>query len=408
MLLYWIWFAMLSGLSGYQKARLLERFSTPEELYHGGWEQLPRGLDPQEQEALEKKDLTQARQILSVCQEKGIGILCYGDRAYPEKLKNIPHPPMVLYYRGKLPQWEERPLIGVVGTRKASSYGLQATRRISAQICACGGLVVTGGAAGIDTAAIHGALDGEGEPIVVLGCGVDVVYPASNRELFRLVAQTGCLMSEYPPGTPAYRWNFPERNRIISGLSDGTLVAEAPEHSGALITAANAIEQGRDVFVIPGNIDVASSAGSNALLRDGALAVFSGYDVVREYECRYPGKIQKREPPALAKGLEKPEEKVAQKPLPPEFSRSVENAGEKKGIDNPAKSPYSGVNKPTPQLSDPEKTIVALLSSQPVGIDQVIAASDLPSARVLSLLTMLQIKGVVQSHPGGLVSLKNC
>lgn len=408
MLLYWIWFALLPGLTGFQKARLLERFSTPEELYHGGWERLPQGLAPEEREALEKKDLTQARKVLSSCQEKGVGILCYGDRAYPEKLKNILQPPMVLYYRGKLPRWEDRPLIGVVGTRKASSYGLQATRRISAQICACGGSVVTGGAAGVDTAAIHGALDGEGEPVVVLGCGVDVVYPASNRELFRLVAQTGCLLSEYPPGTPAYRWNFPERNRIISGLSDGTLVAEAPERSGALITAANAIEQGRDVFVIPGNIDVASSAGSNALLRDGAIAVFSGYDVVREYEGRYPGKIQKREPAALAKGLEKPEEKVAQKALPPEISRNEENDGEKKGIDNPAKSPYSGVNKPIPQLSDPEKAILGLLSPQPVGIDEVIAASDLPSAKVLTCLTMLQIKGMVQSHPGGLVSLKNC
>lgn len=407
MLLYWIWLALLPGLTDFQKTGLLQRFSTPEELYHGKLEGLPRPLSPREQEVLENRDLTKARQILSACREKGIYILCYTDDDYPEKLRHIPQPPVLLYCLGALPEWDQRPLIAVVGTRKASGYGLQAARRISAQICACGGLVVTGGAAGVDTFAMHGALDGERGPIVVLGCGVDVAYPKSNQTLLQLVTKTGCIVSEYPPGTPAIRWHFPERNRIISGLCDGTLVVEAPEHSGALITAASAAEQGRDLFVVPGNIGMGTNEGSNGLLRRGAIAVFSGYDILKEYEGRYPGKIQKKEPAVLVQIQQNWDEKVAQPVLFPEITQDMGNPGEKKGIDNPAKSPYSGVNKQLPQLSDLEQEVLGLLSAQPVGVDQVLQASPLPSATVLSLLTMLQIKGLVQCHPGGLVSLKN-
>lgn len=406
MLLYWIWYAMLPGLTGWQKCRLLEQFQNPEDLYQSGCSD--SSLSQQTQKALEDKDLTKAQQIMHRCEEKGIRILTYGENAYPDRLRSIQSPPLVLYYRGLLPDFDSQPSIAVVGTRKASSYGLQAARRISGQIAACGGLVVTGGASGIDTMALHGALDAGGNTVVVLGSGVDVVYPRANRQLFEQVAQSGCLISEYPPGTPAYRWNFPERNRILSGLSNGTLVVEAPERSGALITAHDALEQGRDVFVVPGNIDVDSCVGSNRLLREGAIAVFGGYDAVREYEALYPGKIFRRDIACNADAYEKREEKVAQERVLPEKSRTHGEKYEKKAIDKGEDSPYSVLNKAFIGLSEQERAVAELLSARPQSVDDILAASDLPSGRVLSILTMLQIKGVVQYHPGSLVSLKNC
>lgn len=406
MLLYWIWYAMLSGLNSWQKCRLLEKFPDPEDIFHAEAKAFSEfsWMTSENLEALQKHDLSQAQKILGACTDKNIRLLTFRDSAYPERLRCIAQPPMVLYYRGVLPDFDACPPIGVVGTRKASSYGLQAARRLSGQIAACGGLVISGGAAGIDTMALLGALDAGTGAVAVLGSGVDVVYPASNRQLFQKLVQVGCLISEYPPGTPAYRWNFPERNRIISGLASGILVVEAPERSGALITARNAVEEGRDLYVVPGNIDVTSCAGSNQLLREGAMAVFSGYDILREYESLYPGRIHRRDLIPTARYTENSPEKVAQARALPEKIPPLRENVHKKDIDNRIKSPYSVLDG---QLSHQEQAVLALLDTQPQSVDDVISASDLPPGKVLSVLTMLQIKGLVQSEPGKLVSLKN-
>ena len=406
MLLYWIWFAQLQGIPCKTKCMLLDRFASPEDLYHAEGKTLTEleYLTVKERAALELKDLKPARQILHQCQELGIGILTYRDEAFPARLRHIPQPPMVLYYKGILPNMGKRPVIAVVGTRKASPYGMSVARRITAQIAACGGLVVSGGAAGIDTMALHGAIDAGQMPVAVLGCGVDVVYPASNRQLFRQLAKEGCLISEYPPGTPANSWHFPHRNRIMSGMSNGVLVVEAPERSGALITARAALEQGRDVYIVPGNIDVLACQGSNALLQDGAAAVFTGYDVVREYESVFPGIVRNRL--VTVNNLQnKPAPKVAQKRIFPENIPNREEKPEKKPIDNGGKSPYSVVIKQQPELSGEEQAIVALLQKQPQPMDDVLARSPYPAGKTTSLLTMLAIKGVVKNYPGGLVSL---
>lgn len=406
MLLYWIWFAQLQDMNCRTKRMLLEKFSSPEDLYYAEISAFSKFsfLTPKDREALKDRDLREADRILHQCQEKGIGVLTYGDAAYPPRLRHIPQPPMVLYYRGNLPDFRARPVIAVVGTRKASPYGMGVARRIAAQIAACGGLVVSGGAAGIDTMALHGALDAGVSPVAIFGCGVDVVYPAANRQLFEQIAQEGCLLSEYPPGTPASGWHFPHRNRIMSGVSNGVLVVEAPERSGALITARTALEQGRDVYVVPGNIDVYASQGSNALLRDGAAAVFTGYDVVREYEAMFPGVVQNR--PVPAKNLRNnPVPKVAQSRVFPEKIPNRAEKPEKKPIDNREKSPYSVVIKQQPELSGEEQALVALLQKQPQLVDEILARSPYPAGKTLSLLTMLALKGVVKNHPGRLVSL---
>ncbi len=401
MLIYWVWFAQLSGITASQKLALLQHFHDPEEIYHTQGN-IP-GVPEEVMEALEDKDLQEARKILADCVHKGINILTLRDESYPEKLRNTYDPPLVLYVKGMLPQWETVPVIGIVGTRKASSYGLHTAKQFGGQIASCGALVVSGGASGIDTKAMEGALDA-GFPVVgVLGCGVDVVYPASNRRLFDRVAENGCLISEYPPKTTGTPWHFPQRNRIISGMSHGLLVVEAPQKSGALITAQRAMEQGRDVYVVPGNVDVDSCAGSNALLQDRAVAALSGWDVVKEYAHLYPGKVSKKQiPPYMpAEPL-----KVAQTMVLPENSANSDGTNQKKAIDKEEKSTYSVLDSAAAALSETERAVLAHVPRETVLVDEVIAQVDMPAGTVRSILTKLSLKGLTAVHPGGRISRK--
>lgn len=394
---YWIWFAELHGISLFAKRQLLETFHDPEELYRAEGKKLPEELA----EALGQKDLTDANRIWQQCREKNICLLTYWDATYPERLRNIEDPPVVLYYKGTLPNWQAQPVIGVVGTRKASPYGLQTAHLLSSQIAACGGLVVSGVATGIDAISMEGALDAGKPTVGVLGGGVDVVYPAKNRDLYRRTEETGCLISQYPPGHRPYPWNFLERNRIISGISDGLMVVEAPEKSGALNTARHAVSQGRDLFVVPGNLGVDTCAGSNLLLQEGAYAALSGWDVVKHYAPLYPGAVENR-PVTLQKNLSK----VAQRQVMPEKGEKKKADTSQNVIDNLDKSTYSVINKRPSNLSDQENGVFALLSETPQLIDSILDASDLPSGTVQSILTRLAIKGLVTQYPDGRICKK--
>lgn len=312
---------------------------------------------------------------------------------------------MVFYFKGQLPSWQAQPVIGVVGTRKASPYGLQTAHLLASQIAACGGLVVSGVASGIDALAMEGALDAEKPAVGVLAGGVDVVYPASNRALFRRTEENGCLISEYPPGSRPYPWNFLHRNRIISGISNGLLVVEAPVKSGALNTARHAFSQGRDLFVAPGNLGVETCLGSNGLLQEGAYAALSGWDVVKHYETLYPGAVEKR-PVPLRKAVGKPLPRVAESQLLPENQNTEKEASAKNSIDKLEKSTYSVINKRPANLSEQENAVLALLGDTPQLPDSVMDASALPSGTVQSILTRLAIKGLVQNHPDGRISRK--
>ena len=401
MTVYWIWFALVKGISLHVKRQLLETFRDPEEIFLAESRAFPKDIA----EALAEKDLTLASQICSLCSREGIGILTYGDGAYPEALRNIEDPPLVLYYKGKLPDWNRQPLIGVVGTRNASPYGLHTARMLSAQIAACGGLVVSGAAAGVDAAAMEGALEAGKAVVGVLGGGVDVVYPAKNRELYRKTEENGCLISEYPPGSRPFPGNFLYRNRIISGISDGVLVVEAPEKSGALNTARHAFSQGRDMFAVPGNLGVDSCLGSNALLQEGAFAALSGWDVVKHYENLYPGAVEFRQL-TLENSRKNPLPKVAEEPRLPEKEQQKKETLPKNIIDNKEESTSSVINKRPANLSDQEAAVLALLSPEPQLTDSVMDASTLPSGTVQSILTRLAIKGLVQYHPDGRISRK--
>lgn len=375
MLIYWIWLATRQHLSDRDKLMLLTHFGSAEACYAA--REYPRSLRQESIAALEDKDLTQAKAILEKCRSQKIHILTWEDAAYPQKLKNIFDPPLVLYYRGVLPDFDGEVTIGVVGTRKASLYGLQAAKSFGGQIAACGGLVVSGMAAGIDAMATQGALN-QGKPAVgVLGCGVDRVYPSSNRKLYMDVEERGCLISEYPPGAGPDWWHFPKRNRILSGLSCGVLVVEAPEKSGALITARQAMEQGRDVYVVPGNVGVTSSQGSNGLLRDGAMAVLSGWDVLQEYTHQYPGKLFQKE--------------------------AAYSCDDKKAVDNVASPIYIDLdNEALEDLDEMERNILSRLTGQRL-MDDIIAEAGMDPGEALAALTMLEVKGYVLTGPGGWV-----
>ncbi len=413
MQLHWIWLATRAGLGDRGRMALLERFADAEDIFFAGAGEYAQ-LEFLSQEAvasLQDKSLQEAEKILEVCRREDIHVLTWQDALYPKRLKNIADPPVVLYYQGRLPEVDALPLIAVVGTRHASAYGLGAAKRLGYQIAACGGLLVSGIASGVDSLAMKGALSAGGTVVAVLGCGADVVYPVSNRALYADTARHGCLLTEFPPGTPPMGRNFPRRNRIISGLSCGVLVVEAPEKSGALITARAAADQGRDVFVVPGNIDTPSCKGSNALLRDGAIAVSCGWDVMSEYQAQFPGKITENTAPShqtaypdegqpLADTASEPLLKVAQPAKTPEKKPRKGLFGKKKEIDNPPVAPYIDADKPLPPLSAEEENLLALLDEQAQLVDDVIARADLPAGQVLAALTMLEIKGVITRLPG--------
>ncbi len=407
MLLHWIWFAELKHITLLQKHSLLERFHDPEEIFYLSDEALQKsGIPHTVQQVLQTKDLQVAEHILQQCTDKAIGILPIGDTAYPQKLRNTPDAPILLYYKGVLPNWEERPFIGVIGTRKASAYGLQVAHQMGSQIASSGGFVVSGGAAGGDTAAMQGAM-AAGYPVVgVLGFGVDVIYPRSNRRLFEaVVADGGCLISEYPPGSGPLHWHFPARNRIISGVSNGVLIVEAPKISGTRITAQRALEQGRDVFVVPGNINTATCEGSNLLLQEGATPALSGWDVLSTYEFLYPGKLKRHKTVPLYTG-ESPQAKVAQDTAFEDEYEEKRETPRKKSIDNSPISSYSVLENKEITLSEDEKTVLALLTDQPQEPADLIAKLTLPAGKVMSALTLLTVKGLIQKHPGGRVSLR--
>lgn len=376
---YWVWLTTRKGLGPRSAYQAVQRFPSAEALYYADEAAyVAAGLT--QYEPLLDKNLWLPQEILRRCYDRGISLLTWQDAAYPPQLRATDAPPLVLYYRGRLPDFNAL-TIGVVGTRKASAYGGLQARRLGYSLGHCGCIVVSGGAKGIDAAAMEGALTGGGTVIGVLGCGVDVVYPLSSRSLFEDVVWHGCLVSEYPPGTPPHSAHFPVRNRIISGLSHGVLVVEAPERSGALITAAAALEQGRDVFALPGNLGVSNFGGNHHLLREGAILVRDARDIVQEYAGSYPELFQRcveTEDPAVPP----PPEEAAAPPAPV-----------------PEQPPGSISDEVLASLSLDEQSVCQVLRQGTMQIDNIVDEAQIPTGRTLAALTLLEVKGIVRRLP---------
>lgn len=248
------------------------------------------------------------------CKTNGIAILTTEDSDYPLQLKNIQNPPSVLYVKGALPDTARA--VGIVGSRKATSYGLKVAHTFAQDLALAGLTIVSGGARGIDTAAHKGALKADGKTIAVLGCGIDVIYPYENAGIFKQIAGNNAIITEFPPGTGPRSKNFPARNRIISGLSQGILVVEAARKSGAMITAEFAIDEGRDVYCIPGSIFSPTSVGTHSLIKQGAKLVQRPEDILEDFHLLLTREQEKKvDIPDLFSGMSKDYEFVTTRVL---------------------------------------------------------------------------------------------
>ena len=394
MLLYWLWLAGCKDIRDGTKTALVRHFEDPEDIFRADKQTLRaadiEGLTEKQADVLLRHDLRDAERVLTDCMRLGIRVLTFGDARYPKRMKELYDAPVVLFYKGTLPDFDNLTTVALVGTRHASDYGRQAAARLGGEIAAAGGLVVSGLAEGIDAAAMGAAL-AQGVPAVgVLGCGADIVYPPKNSGLFRRTEELGCILSEFAPGSPPLGWHFPKRNRIISGLSCGVLVVEAPEKSGALITANTALEQGRDVFAVPGPINADTSRGCNQLIRDGAGLVMEAWDVLGTYQQRFPQRLR----PIRAAMPETPrgaEEEAAQAPAKPERQQ-----------EKPPAMPVLDLAKEGAALTDDQKRILRVLpADRPLLADEAAVMTELPVRRVLSALTMLEIDGYVRRQGAG-------
>ena len=393
---YWVWLSSLDTVSVRAKAALIRRFGDAESVYfapHGSFSAL-EGVSAAEAAVLERRDLKAAEEILRDCADQDLAIVTMQDALYPKRLKAIYAPPVVLYVRGKLPRIDDEAAIAIVGTRSASPYGLKMGRQIAYEIVRCGGIVVSGLTSGIDAAAARGALDADGVCIGVLG----TAHEQQDGELSYDVCRKGALVSEYPPGRMPQRSFFRERNRISAGLSLGAVAVEAPEKSGTLLFAAEALEQGREVFAVPGNADAPGCRGTNALLKDGATPVTCGWDVLSEFAARFPDKIR---PVEARRAEERPaaaEQPVREneKPAPP--------AG-KKEIDKEKSVEYIDLRKQLGLLSETQLKIVSAIEKEPTHVDDIVEKTGRGAATVLTQLTVLTVKGLVRRMPGNRVAL---
>ena len=380
MLKYWVWLSELKGLRNQTRLALLRRFGDPESIFYADADELllTDGVERSQLKLLENHDLAPADRILADCQRLDIRLLTLSDAAYPGRLKNIYDPPALLYCKGRLPLLDDFLCVAVVGTRDCTPYGVACAEKLGFGLASGGAAVVGGLAKGIDAAAIRGALRAGGVTVGVVGNGLDVYYPYESRYLYEDVASAGILLSEYPPGTEPASGHFPVRNRIISGLSLAALVVEAPEKSGALITAATALEQGRDVFAVPGPIDAPASVGCNCLIRDGAGLVSDASDILREYEGRFVLNLKE--------SREQPETLGYQARMAPE-PKPV--------------APTLSLRHSDAELTDDQIAVLKALSdTEPMQVDDLTELVEIPTRRVLSALTVLEIDQYVAQHPG--------
>ncbi len=328
-LLFWIWLCRRVTPGSSTFARLLAAFPDPYEIYGADEEALRRALagDTADLPSLLDKDKSDEMRILTFCNHKRVIPLAYDDPRFPDALRKIPNPPVMLFCYGVIPAWNEKLCVSVVGTRKMSRYGMKMAFEIARDLAVGGAIVVSGMALGIDGVANAAAVNGGGQTVAVLGSGIDILYPEQHRHLATFVAKRGVIVTEYPPGTRPLRKNFPIRNRLISGLSAATAVIEGDLRSGALITARLAKQQGKAVYALPGRVDEEVAMGPCLLLRDGAKALSCADDILSDFEKDYYGKISLQRllqifpaviekvltamrvpfPPADEKSLEKPQ-----------------------------------------------------------------------------------------------------
>ena len=398
MLRYWIWLSTRTGVSKARRLELLRRFGSVTELYFAdgsALDEIPE-LSEAEREVLSDKELQGAQKILEQCYDLNIQVLTWQDAQYPERLRSIHDAPVVLYYKGRLPDFSAAPCITLVGARKASAFGMLTAKRLGYQLGKAGAIVVSGLAEGIDSMSMVGALSADAPVVGVLGCGADIIFPKKNRTLYEDTIARGCILTEYPPNTPAIGYHFPVRNRIMSGLCDGVVVVEAAARSGSLITAKQALDQGRDVFAVPGNAGNEACAGSNHLLRQGANLAENGFDVLQEYVGRYPSlKLYMEQGVKLGLSFEDLRQNTANSRQTSEQKVAAKVQTPKKAVDNEEKENYIELKALMRTLPPTQCAVLETLHDGPKLVDDIIDLAQIPAQEIMSALTMLEIRRFV-------------
>ena len=409
---YWVWLSLALSAGSSSGEKLLSHFGTdPIAIYQATEEEYEAlELSGAAKKNLSNKDLSQADKILAYCEAQNVFVLAPGLRGYPERLLRISRMPLVLYCKGRLPDIDREACIAMVGTRRMTAYGKRMAYEIAYDIARAGGIVVSGLALGVDAVAHRGCLDAGGFTIAVLGCGIDVTYPKENFELLEEIERKGLIVTEYPPGTRPFGANFPTRNRIISGLCLGSVVIEADNTSGAMITADYAKKQNRDLFALPGMVGEQNSEGTNRLIREGAIPVTEAKDILSEYELLYPTKLHTEDIPIYRPAIRsdaprkqpRPRLKVAQAPAAPVWQpQQTENERENM-VPQKAESQVTNEITLPKELdgvhADIYRTIATL--GQPVQ-DEIISHSGATASNAMVALTVLEIKGYISSLPGG-------
>lgn len=440
---YWIWLSLKLNNQNSVFQRLLDQFgNSPYEIYKADEDEINRAthLSEFQKKVLLDKNLEEALSIHNYCKWNNVGIMVYTDSIYPESLKSMKNPPILLYYMGHIPNLNNRVCVSVVGTRKMTEYGMRSCYKLSYELASAGAVVVSGMALGIDSVAHAGAIGARGTTIAVLGCGIDVIYPKQHRKLRKYICEHGAVITAYHPSTPAYKNNFPERNAIISALSEGTLVVEAPKSSGALITAEHAAEQSRTVYALPGSIEEPMSEGPNHLIKNGAMAITCARDILNYYFENHSrlvdavklrqgelssdfdngilndlginvtcyGKGPKETPSSLLKKLNDQLNNNAEQNSDyysaPKIKRINENQSSTKEENN-----TNAKIEPTPidesalaGLTDEQRRIFNdLPCDKPTSVD-ALAKGGYNIGTLMASLTILEIKGLITSLPGGM------
>ena len=380
---YWLWLSMALG-QGKNVDNVLEMYPDPKELYFAN--RMSRAISGAfsntQMDRLESLSLNDCENMLEICVKNGWGFAAVDSDKYPRSLTNLKDKPLILFYEGDFSLLNDSLAIGIVGTRNPCMQSIKAAKSLSFDLATAGALIVSGGALGIDSAAHEGALEAGGVTACVLGCGLGTRYLMTNDNLRRRICKNGVLVTEYPPFTPASRITFPLRNRIISGLSEGIVVVEAGEKSGSLITANFALEQGKDVFAVPGDILNAAYTGANKLIRDGARVVTCSEDILDSYAYLYKNKIDlsklsSKEKPCLSDN--KKDKKIAVKSekrkLPEDFDKTA-------------------------------AAVYELFNENPIHPDDIAASLGLDFSRVSTSLMLLQLAGYIEQGDGKNYNLK--
>lgn len=364
----WVALNMIRGIGSRTANQLIDRLGSPAQVFAASRLSLEKeGLKPETiRELHDSEILEKANAEIERLEQLGARVVTLNDEEYPPLLREIHDPPIALYVRGDLKKACDQPCLAVVGSRRSSTYGLNAAQSLSRDLAANGLTIISGMARGIDASAHRGALEAGGLTIAVVGTGLEMTYPKEHKKLEDEIAASGAVISEFPLGTPPLPQNFPYRNRVLSGLGFGVLIVEAAEHSGSLITARLAYEQGREVFAVPGNITSQTSFGPNYLIKDGAKLVQQWQDVVEELPRDVKEKIL---------GVRRPKQDDEQSNVQPMFEAVA--------------------------LTEDERRVFDLLTADvPSHVDQLLISSGMNSSELMTALLGLEMKDRIKQLPG--------